>query len=360
MGSALFSVAFGEVVLRALAPQPVSWLAIYRRHPSLPFPGLLPDIRVAVDTGETRWLVRTDRAGFRIGDSPRASARCTALWLGDSFAFGHGVDWEDSLVGLVEARVRAMRQANAAVPGYGPVQYRQVLEYLLGQGEEFRFIFVVTYVGNDFHDCLWNRDVRVQDGIIGHRGDLRSWLKSHLHLYRLASAAYHRLAPAPESPYQRTLDELADPQAWTSGTLARAEQIFVRELTRIRDLARAAGAEARFLILPTQEAVAAARGEKSEGTSRALLPVSRARSALDEIDAMVFDATGVLAADPAVRVYFPFDGHLDREGNRRVADGLLAAWSLDCSRARSGARGDHAGPPTAPTSGVAEVLQSPR
>jgi hypothetical protein len=257
---------------------------------------------------------------------------CTALWLGDSFAFGHGVDWEDSLVGLVEARVPAVRQVNAAVPGYGPTQYREVLEQLLGEGERFDYVFVVTYVGNDFHDLLWNKDFPVHDGVIGHRGDLKSLLKSHLHIYRLVSAAYHRLAEDPESPYQRTLDELGDPEAWTSGALARAEERFVHEMTRIRDLSLASGADVGFVIVPTREAVAAARDDAPADASGPLLPVSRARSTLAELGAAVFNATEALAADPPARLYFPFDGHFDREGNRRVADSLVARWTLECPR----------------------------
>jgi hypothetical protein len=333
--SALASAALGELALRLVAPQPASWLAIYRRHPELPFHGLLPDTRAWLDTGEKRWAVLTDGQGFRVGGSPRTAPTCSALWLGDSFAFGHGVDWGDSIVGLLEARVPEVRQVNAAVPGYGPVQYRQVLEQLLRKGMDFDFVFVVTYVGNDFHDCLWNKDVSVHEGVIGHHRDLKSWLKNELHLYRLASAAYHRLVPARDSPYQRVLDELRDPDAWASGPLAGAGETFAREMARIRELGRSRGADVRFVVVPTREAVAAARDAGPDGTSRALLPVAKARSLLEGIDAAVFDATDALAARPAAELYFPFDGHLNREGNRRVAEGLLAAWPLVCPRDRN-------------------------
>jgi hypothetical protein len=328
--SALLAVGLAELVLRVAAPQPASWLALYRRHPTLPFHALLPDAHFSVETGETRWRVDTDAQGFRIGPSPRPPARCTALWLGDSFAFGHGVDWDDSFVGLVEARTPDYRQRNAAVPGYGPVQYREVLEQLIADDETFDRLLVVIYLGNDFHDCVWNKDVQVREGVIGYRGDWKSLLKTRLHLYRLVSAAWHRLAPEPESPYQRVLDELGDPTAWESGTLARAAERFAQEMARIRELAGSRGAEVGFVIVPTQQAVAAERGERSEAAGSALLPVARARAALAQIDARFFDATGVLAADPPARLFFPFDGHLDPEGNRRVAEGLLTWWAFDC------------------------------
>ena len=331
--SVLLSLGLAELALRVFSPRPPSWLAIYRRHPALPFYSLLPDLRTTVDTGDAHWVVATDADGFRVGDAPAGATSCTDLWLGDSFALGHGVNYEESIVGILAASAPAVRQVNSAVPGYGPVQYRQTLEYLLGQGRRFDAIYVMSYVGNDYHDALWDKDVAVRDGVVGHQGDWKSYLKTWSHLYRLASSVFHRLAPPTESPYAKLDEELADPNAWEQDFLSRARKTYDAEMARILALGREAGAEPRFVIIPTKAAVEAARaGDVPGAASRPLLPVLNARASLEGMHAQVFDATPVLAHNGGERLYLPFDGHLTVEGNRIVAQALLATWPLACGR----------------------------
>ena len=122
--ASLSSLLFGELFLRFVFPQPPSWLDVYRRHPSLPFPALQPNIMHTVDTGETLWTIYTDDHGFRVGKNHafRKADGPLVLVLGDSFTFGHGVNYADSFVGLLESKTKR-RFVNAGVPGYGPVQY---------------------------------------------------------------------------------------------------------------------------------------------------------------------------------------------------------------------------------------------
>lgn len=328
--SIVFSIGMAELALRTFDPQPPSWLAIYRRHPALPFHALQPDVHASIDTGETSWSVATDASGFRVGRE-RKPAPCTAVWLGDSFAFGHGVDYEDSFVGLADAGQRDVAQVNTAVPGYGPVQYREILEYLVAQRRHFDFVFVAIYVGNDFHDTIWNKDVVVNDGVLGHERDLKSYLKANVHLYRLATAVYHRLAPVQRSPYEQAVEDLANPDVWANGVLAPALERFTKEVSLIQQIGRENGAEVRFLIIPTDHAVRARRGEATQSSGlEPLLPVEKARQALEATGAEVFDATDALAELPVEEVYFPFDGHLTPKGNRIVYEGWMEARPVAC------------------------------
>ena len=64
--------------------------------------------------------------------------------------------------------------------------------------------------------------------------------------------------------------------------------------------------------------------------------VLNARASLEDLHASVFDATPVLARNGGEHLYLPFDGHLTAEGNRLVAEALLARWPLAC-RADAGA-----------------------
>lgn len=327
--SAVVSLGLAELALRLVAPRPPSWLAIYRQHPELPIPAALPDLHSSVDTGETHWQIFTDSEGFRVGGG-RVEGDCAALWLGDSFAFGHGVDYGQSLVGMVGAAAPRVRQINTALPGYGPVQYRQVLENLLAHGRRFDYVYVVSYVGNDFHDCIWDKTAEIHEGAIGHRADLKSFAKTHSHLYRLLSAVAHRFAPDDAGPGVEA--ELADPTAWNGEFLERAQATYDGEMARLQALARAHGAQVRFVILPTRAAVDAARdGGDAEPAAGPLLPVARARAALTAIDAQFIDASVPLSRHPSSELYFNFDGHLTEKGNRVVADAVVQAWPLACA-----------------------------
>jgi len=261
------------------------------------------------------------------------------LWLGDSYAFGHGVDYEESFIGRADAETPEARHVNAAVAGYGPVQYRQVLEFLVEQGLHFDLLMVVSFVGNDFHDVMRSKDRAVVAGVIGHRGDLKSYVKMNSHLYRLLASVFHRFSTREVSPYQKDRDQLATPAAWDEDFLARAHAGYVEEMSKIQQLARSRGAEAVFVVLPTREAVQAIRGgQDPDSVLQPVLPVERARGVFEEIPADVVDTTSALSRFAPDEVYFRFDGHLNLKGNRVVAEALLEGAPLSCPTAEPGPR----------------------
>jgi hypothetical protein len=317
-----------ELLLRIAAPQPVSWLDIYRRHPQLPFYTLQPGKYRLVDTGETRWTVYTDGQGYRTGKAAhadRGDPRPLALVLGDSFTFAHGVDHEESFVGQLEALEAAgYRYLNAAVPGYGPVQYRQVLQYELDVlGRRPQLVVIGTFLGNDIHDCMWSKDVPVNDGVTGDEGDLKSYLKRHAHLYRLASRAYHVLVPNREDDQAASMDDLYDAQQWApGGKLHGAAETYRRELTAIAELARTRSFGLLVAILPARPTVEARRSGRSRPGFDDALPLERVRALLRELDIHHADLTPSLAAHPTEQVYFTYDGHLTALGHRVVTDVL--------------------------------------
>jgi hypothetical protein len=142
LGAVAGSLVLCELATRWVVPQSSSWLAIYRRHPDLPFYGFQPNAQQRVDTGETHWTVFTNASGDRMTvngtdeqpaqsggvDATDAPTHPWALCLGDSFLFAHGVDHEESFVGkLQQDTVVGLDWVNAGVPGYCPVEYRHCL-----------------------------------------------------------------------------------------------------------------------------------------------------------------------------------------------------------------------------------------
>ncbi len=317
-----------ELALRIVAPQEKSWLDIYRVDPVLPLVSLAPNVSTTVETGESRWHVQTDAGGHRVGRAgPADPSGRSLLVLGDSFAFGHGVDFEESFPALVTQELDGgFRLVNTGVPGFGPVQYRQILESMLESGERPSAILLSLYLGNDFLDCIWNKRVQVVDGtMVEESGRLRTWLKFNLHAYRLASKVYQR-ALAWSRPGRNPEEALFDPEAWRSGDPARAFEIFRTELARIGELARAAGVPILAVVIPKEtsllHASAPANAELDYG-----LPLAKATQALDASDIPYVDLTEALRMLGAREAYFARDGHLTRPGNREAAAEIVRALS---------------------------------
>jgi len=252
------ALTLGEAAVRIISPQPPSWLDVYRRHPTLDVFALQPNVDRFVDTGETRWTVYTDGSGFRISKGQNDDADLpVALWLGDSMTFAHGVDHRDSFVGLLNANEgRRYRFVNAAVPAYGPVQYRQTLEYLLEQGLNPRVVLVATFMGNDFYDCVWNKDRPVVDGIIGKRRTLKGFIKRRSHLYRLVSKVYHQLALG-EAGARKSEEELSLEESWKHGILKQGLERYRIEFNRIADICRERSISLLVVLIPPRSTVKA-------------------------------------------------------------------------------------------------------
>jgi hypothetical protein len=339
-------VFFSEVALRIVAPQPASWFDVYRRHPALPFYALQTDLDGLIDTGETRWSLFTDRDGYRIGKpEPQPADGPWALVVGDSFSFGTGVNYEEGFVGRI-AHGSALRFVNTSVPGYGPTQYRQTFEWMLEKQGVPSLLVVSTFLGNDFHDCVWNKDVPVHDGVVGDRGDLKSLLKRNSHLYRLLSKVYHALVPQPADGVGAPV-ETFDPAAWKEdGSMRELAEIYEREFRTIAQLAEQRGIPLLFVVIPLRESIAALRGELPEDERDYQLATDFVTALLGAMNVRFVDATSVLASHPVRDVFFPYDGHLTPFGNELVADAVLRLLAGD------GASDRNDGPPP----GVRTVL----
>lgn len=90
---------------------------------------LRPHVDVVHATGEFRTRIVTDGNGFRVPapgyehDVVKPEGAARVLLLGPSFAFGWGVDWEDTFLRRLGDRLGGdVELLNAGVPALGPVQ----------------------------------------------------------------------------------------------------------------------------------------------------------------------------------------------------------------------------------------------
>lgn len=320
----IVSAGILELGVRIFAPQPQSWLSIYVSDDELGFYRLEKNRDCLVDTGESRWRVFTDDRGFRVSGEakgPRASDRPKCLVVGDSFTFGRGVNYEETFVGVLEKRPdQRFELINSGVGGWGPVQYAAFFEHALAKGLKPELVLLVTYVGNDFHDCVWDKSNVVQDGIIRNDGSLKAFIKRNFHTYRLLAATYHKMAGGRSpSNYGKLLKEMLDEKAWESGFLAKAETRYRAEMKRMRERCLKDDIPVVAAIIPPYAILANAADEDTS-----CVPVEKARAALADAGfEHVVNLQEVFAPHDARALYLEFDGHLTPKGHE-IAAGALA------------------------------------
>ena len=323
--SLLASLFLAEALVRLIAPQPQSWLDIYRKHPVLPFYAHQPNVQRSLDTGETHWTLRTDEDGFRVGEKVSAASVPAILILGDSFTFALGVDYQQSFAGrLEEAFAGRYRVINTGVSGYGPMQYHAVLDYLLGdRGLRPKAVVVATYLGNDFHDCVWEKNIPVINGILGNEASMRSFLKRSSHLYRLAARGVHKLFSMGAEELDPITAELSTADRWQAEPLRTGLSIYREQFATMAQQCQKLGIPLVVCILPIKEAIRAAAGVgpavDAEGHDFRLVG-EKANKALEGLPLVLCDATADLSKADPDKVFFHFDNHLTSLGHHVVAD----------------------------------------
>lgn len=322
-----------EFGIRILAPRPISWLSIYAPDTALPY-RLLPGVSQHIDTGETDWWVHVNQGGYR-APSPAAEPSPSGpylLGLGDSFAFGHGTDFEDSLYGILDRELEGVSVRNASVPGYGPEQYRRVLEKHFADpalAKPLAGVFLTSFLGNDFHDCIWNKERPITDGALGATAGRRYWIKKTSHLYRFLAAAAHGLGFGRGESDLLLNAELLTRSEWFDGRLAEALRLYSEELERIRDLCREHDVPLFVILLPARSTVdekrcaasIASAGLDDDAWQRDL-PSQKAAALCGRL-AIPFFETGEFLASLPHPLYLRFDGHFRAETSRALAGAIV-------------------------------------
>ncbi|MBK7644952.1 MAG: SGNH/GDSL hydrolase family protein [Planctomycetes bacterium] len=321
---AFLSVGALEFVLRIAAPQPKSWLEIYRSLPEPLYYGF-DRARCLADTGDARWQVRIDAEGRRIAaadEQSRTPAAPTIPVIGDSFVFGYGVPFEDSIAGLLAAASAGQaRYRDEGVPGYGPIQYRALLERDLAEEPAPARVVVVSYLGNDFFDCVWGKRPTLTNGTLGDTGGARGMLKRHVHVYRLFSRLWHSLGMKGSGEAHLAMFAQQD---WTTEPLAHAKTVFEEEFRAMQAACAQRHVPLTVLLIPPIEEVRHA-GSAPPGLDFGL-PGAQAREVLTNLGVPFVDSTAALTEAGYANTFLQIDGHLSRRGNEIARDCILRAF----------------------------------
>lgn len=173
LGSLALSLIFCEAILRLVAQSdsPLS-MDIYRLDPYDQV-SLKPNVTRRHLTREWNVTVAINSEGLRDRPSPVPDTRGRILALGDSFAFGWGVELPETYLYLAEEQLRseAIRLIKAGIPGTGTTDQ---LHWLRQNGGTYapRLVIVSFFVGNDFTDVQmggFKKQFTIKDGLMVRR-----------------------------------------------------------------------------------------------------------------------------------------------------------------------------------------------
>ncbi len=203
---------------------------------------LRPNVSGTADTLQGRYSVFTNSLGLRCAGQNReiAPGPVDILVLGDSLAFGNGLNFEDTLVGqfAAKAAARGLRVENAAVGGQYLANQFELLRWLDAHGVRPRriLLFLSPYLIATAGEYM--RVTVGQDGRLYSRGrgpGVTSWLKTNTVIYGRLRNAVNSLVPlakdeltplavkiylkSKEADYRgKTLSSLETLTQWVAGT----------------------------------------------------------------------------------------------------------------------------------------------
>ncbi len=289
---------------------------LVRRH-------LTPLWDVTIQTNADGWR---DFAGRDVESAP------IVIGLGDSQAFGWGVELEQTLYARIEAELGVGILA-AAVPGTGTSDQARLLERLLTSHRP-KLVLLTFFVGNDFVDCArgGSAQYEVSDGFLAHAGSSSGNLRRlaiRSRLLQLLRAAQFRLSIAadPERRWDEWMREyaeihLSDPPPRSE----RAVRAGLEALDAMLAHCRRSRSRLLFVVAPRSFQLAGPERERmlaGLGWRSADLDIDRpqrilASWAADHNVAFV-DLLPAFRAHQGAPLFYSPDAHMTAEGHRLAA-----------------------------------------
>ena len=161
-----------------------------------------PNCAVRENWFSGEFFIYTDDLGLRFGDRPdggvKPGRRVDILVLGDSQGFGNGVDFEDSIVGVLQSQAQAagVTVANASVGGHLLRNQIELAKWLRHVRDlEFRSILLLLTPRMIFEADRYVRATVSEDGLLYKSrptlvARIRAWLRTHSSIYVVVRDAY--------------------------------------------------------------------------------------------------------------------------------------------------------------------------
>jgi hypothetical protein len=301
-------------------------------------------------TAEFDVTIRTNSAGYR-EDFEFNLADIAVAFMGDSFAFGHGVEAGERYTNLFAARLNGRIDPKRVVSfgrsdGFQPEHY----EYFLRKHPELKpkYVVVGLYLGNDLESDIretgFDRKTlslelpyrTVENGqtvsttpyrIPGLRTLARISSTARLFAIGLNRTVYRSFLFAEDA----VLPNATNSESLESGTLNRFSERAFDSLSNIGDLARERGGRLVVMLIPQNFYAGPVKVPHLAPALRSNLPDILAsgglrKAAIDrcrELGLKCIDAGTVMTPDD----FFRGDAHWNRSGHRKAADFLYEFFS---------------------------------
>jgi hypothetical protein len=311
--------------------------------------GTMRNHQFAWRTAEFSVTVRLNGTGFR-EDFDFHLRDLDVAFMGDSFAFGHGVEVEERFTSVFARNYPQLRAASLSYPnGWQPEHY----EYFMQRNPDLRpkLLVISLYLGNDLDSDV--KETRVTRGRRGEVVQLAIPGRKVVDGYMVSNGVYppavstlalHSyavravLALLNLSPWWREYliarsqpaypPNLPNTLRTEEGTLDEFAHRALESLTRLRSLARERGAEMVVLVIPQNFHVGAARNPhiarehsaRAAEIARAGGLRARVLRSCDERTLHCLDAGSRLMVED----YFRLDPHWKPSGHRKVGEWLAA------------------------------------
>ncbi len=306
--SAPLLLEFSLRIVGGAAPQPRTYAGEHEARPGAHFVAdpelgwhMLPGTQLQYPTEGRQCTYLADARGFRCDPNAREKGARRLALLGDSFAWGAGVEYSETFGALTARELGDWSVSNWGMPGFGVDQIAQTLR-LRALPEQPDLVLVAMYAW-DFQRSLcafrepegMNKPVyRLEDGALMPRPiDDKPWalwrlLDEHSHAFTAAKLLSWRLA-----------------RRFPHGEWWHLNRALIE---RMIDDCQAAGVPIAFVHIPT--------------TSWRSFPALKELCLRREVPWLDLAAN---VSEPPAGIYYPVDKHLNAAGHQHFAT-QIASW----------------------------------
>ena len=103
--------------------------------------------------------VFTDNNGFRFSGEIRDDKNKTAIFLGDSFTYGMGLEYKNTFTGIIENQINDFNIHNLAVQGYSPSVYLYQTKNFIQKDKKLKKIIIQLDISDVFEEAsIWKKN----------------------------------------------------------------------------------------------------------------------------------------------------------------------------------------------------------
>jgi len=338
--STVLSIGAAEWAVRTFAPQSTEPHArgLFEKDSQLQF---VPRANFGGvhASSEYRVNVTTNSLGLRnVELEPGEHTGRRILVLGDSFAFGWGVQAAEALPAQIQDLLRQagfpnVDVINAGVTGYGTVQQTGWFERIQPRVRADA-VLLAFFVGNDFYDNLQLSGYEIVDGYLVDRPfgaaprlterlgippHVRVYVRTRSHLYNLLMNGWDAILL--RFGLQETTATYEIYESQVTDTVRRALDITEKSLRSLHRICERWGIPLGIVIIPDGRAIDLLKHVPGYDLTK---PGNTIRAIAASQGIPVLDLTPMFWAQP--HLHFPIDAHWTRDGHRLgarlIADSL--------------------------------------